>query len=318
MTISVVVRTFNRPTFLRRALKDIAQQTLLPDEVIVVNDGGDRAAVAKAGEGVDLPLTIIDIPETVGRARAANAGMRAAQSELVTMHDDDDTWAPEFLQKTSVWLAEHADHDALVTKIDIMRDRISQDGSVEMIERFPFGGHLHEVTLFDLLRTNRFTPIGFVYRRSLHDDLGYYDDALPVVEDWDFHMRIAARGPIPILPSEEALAFWHQRPESRGDTGNSVVVDQDAHRRYDLLRRDEALRNDPAGMGGLLYLTRFIDERTHDLHVRFDEQRDQIDRLQVDVREKNERISQLEAAISDSSFVSLVRRRWRRWRHRNR
>nr|WP_269453610.1 glycosyltransferase family 2 protein [Pseudoclavibacter sp. 13-3] len=316
MTVSVIIRTYNRPAFLRRALADIAAQTRLPDEVIIVNDGGARADVDAAAATVTLPVTIVDAGQQLGRAEAANAGITAAQSDLVTLHDDDDTWDPGFLEQTADWLEQHPDADALVTKIDIIRERVLGDGAVEVLEQFPFEGHLREVTLLDLLRVNRFTPIGFVYRRALHEQLGVFDSHLPVVEDWDWHMRVAARGSIPVLQTDHALAFWRQRPDATGSDSNSTIAEQDQHRRFDALKRDELLRSDPSGLGGLVYLTRFIDERAHDLHMRFDEQHAQVDRLQEDLRETTEQIARLEQTISDASLVAWARRRWRRFRGR--
>lgn len=263
--------------------------------------------------GVDA--RVLTPPRNLGRAEAANFGIRAAEGDLVTLHDDDDTWAPGFLAGASGWLEAHPEADAIVTHIDLVFEQVADDGTVTELRREPFEGHLQEVTLFDLLRVNRFIPIGFVYRRRLHAEIGHYNPELPVVEDWDFHLRLAARGPIPVLPGEP-LAFWRQRPEAVGVDGNSVIVEHDAHRRFDLLERDAELRRDPGGIGGLLYLTRFLDDRIGELHTRFDQQRDQIDRLQVDLRERNDRIRALEEAVSDASLVSLARRRWRRLRSR--
>ncbi|OUD13474.1 glycosyltransferase family 2 protein [Thioflexithrix psekupsensis] len=43
-TIAIIVRTLNRPHLLQRALRSLAEQKRLPDEVIVVNDGGESVA----------------------------------------------------------------------------------------------------------------------------------------------------------------------------------------------------------------------------------------------------------------------------------
>ncbi|KAB1647054.1 glycosyltransferase family 2 protein [Pseudoclavibacter sp. CFCC 14310] len=310
MTVSVIIRTHNRPWFLRRALSDIAAQTTPPDEVIVVNDGGESAAVETSTAESPLQIRVITNETKLGRAAAANVGIRAASSDLITMHDDDDTWAPTFLEKTTTWLAKNPESPAVVTKIDIIEESVTDAGVVTVTRQYAFQPQLHEVTLFDLLHTNRFTPIGFVYRKELHDELGAFDTSLPVVEDWDWHMRIAARGPIPVIQTDSALAFWRQRPTSTGSAGNSVVVEADDHGRYDLLRRDEALRNDPSGIGGLLYVTRYLDDRFRETH-------EHLDRAQGEVRELHARVEHLEKAIRDTSVIEFARHKWERLRRRH-
>jgi hypothetical protein len=71
---------------------------------------------------------------------------------------------------------------------------------------------------------------------------------------------------------DEVLAFWHQRKNSKGDAGNSVIDKQHLHIRDDRRVRDRALREyvDQNGPGALLYLAKYIDERMGELHSKLD------------------------------------------------
>ena len=153
-----------------------------------------------------------------------------------------------------------------------------------------------------------------LYRRSVHDEIGYYQEDLPAVGDWQFYLRLAVSHRIGFLDGEP-FAFWHQRREEGGSLGNSVIIRADDHRRFDLLVRDEALREHVRqnGLGGLLYMTRFVDTEIGHLHGRVIHNGEEILRL---MREQNDRIGALEAAISDASMVSLLRRRYRRLKGR--
>jgi hypothetical protein len=101
-----------------------------------------------------------------------------------------------------------------------------------------------------------------VYRRALHEELGLYDDSLPVVGDWAFNLRVLSRGPLEYLPGAP-LAYWHQRVGVDGPEGNSVIAARGDHAKYDTLIRDAALREyvGENGLGLVLYLTKFIDNR---------------------------------------------------------
>lgn len=265
--VAVVVRTKDRPRFLDRALRSIAGQTLTDWECIVVNDGGDPAGVdemvARVPEQHREKVRVLHRQTSRGRWESANTGVSLTSAPYLVLHDDDDSWHPEFLERAASYLdlESNADRGGVVSRIEIVWERVDGGDHVEL-SREPFQQHLTVPTLGDAMLFNRFVPIGFLYRRAMHDELGLYDDRLPVVGDWDFTMKVLARGPLEFL-DDRPLAFWHQRPGNRGADGNSVISGDELHRRFDAELRDAALRDyvREYGPGLPLYLTKFIDQR---------------------------------------------------------
>lgn len=267
--VAVVVRTKNRPDFLARALDSICAQTLREWECAIVNDGGDAAAVDAAIAA--LPdehrdkVTAVHHAESRGRWVSANAGVLATSAPLLVLHDDDDSWHPEFLARAAGYLDAHPERSGVVSRIEILWEE-QQGDRFETVGREMFQPDLPVPTLADTLLFNRYVPIGFVYRRSLHAELGLYDERLPVVGDWHFNLRVLAKGPLEYL-GDVPYAYWHQRTGSSGDAGNSVIDARGDHARYDALIRDEELRKhvEEHGLGLVLYLTKFIDRRFVDV-----------------------------------------------------
>lgn len=112
-TVAILVRTKGRPRFLSRALENIAQQTFTDYTVCVINDGGDEQATRAVIEASPLSSNAQDssrvqLLTTAGdnMEAASNAGLAATTSEYVAIHDDDDLWAPEFLERTVAALEE--------------------------------------------------------------------------------------------------------------------------------------------------------------------------------------------------------------------
>lgn len=267
--VSIVVRTKDRPYFLARALDSITSQTLTEWECVIVNDGGDAevvaARIASLSDEDAARITVIDHPRSLGRWVAANAGILASTAEFIVLHDDDDTWDPAFLERAVAYLDANPEREGVVSRIEIVWEH-EQDGVFIETGRELFQPQLDDPLLTDMLLFNRFVPIGFLYRRALHAAVGLYDDALPVVGDWDFNLKVLARGPLEYLDGGP-LAYWHQRPTQQGHGANSVSGAADDHRGYDARIREASLREwaQQEGLGLALYLTKFIDQRFVDV-----------------------------------------------------
>jgi glycosyltransferase involved in cell wall biosynthesis len=99
--ISVVTPTFRRPKEVAGLLENLCHQTLLPDEVILV-DGAkaderetEKAVRATAGS---LPFPCRYIRHDGGTAIQRNVGIDNAASALIAFVDDDVRLEPEFFQ----------------------------------------------------------------------------------------------------------------------------------------------------------------------------------------------------------------------------
>ena len=274
-TVAILVRTKGRPRFLSRALENIAQQTFTDYTVCVINDGGDEQATRAVIEASPLGSNAQDssrvqLLTTAGgnMEAASNAGLAATTSEYVAIHDDDDLWAPEFLERTVAALEESG---ALMctTRIVERYERENADGEFEVYEERIFHDGLPGMGLQFLFRTNRAVPIGILYRRSLHELVGFYDESLPVVGDWEFNMRAASVADILLV--DEPLAYWSLRPDAEGSEANSVKRQAD-HARFDSLVRARAIREDlqaGARPGAYLYqahLAADLERRVIDGH----------------------------------------------------
>lgn len=280
--VAVIVRTKDRPEFLARALSDIASQTYADAEIIVVNDQGATAPVVDtvAASSVAERVRVVETTLPGGRCAAANLGLRSTDAEFVVLHDDDDRWAPTFLARTVAHLDAHPADAGVIAATEIVYERREGERWVEY-GREPFWRGMTSVTFSSLLEVNRAVPISFLYRRALHDEVGYYDESLETVEDWEFYLRVTAVHPIGFLPGAP-LAFWTQRPDTVGADANSMFELSGAHERDDAAVRDAALREWVAtnGAGLPLYLAaierRLREEFARDLEDRLARQREEI------------------------------------------
>ena len=262
--VGIVVRTKNRPWFLRRSLDDIAAQDFSDWAIHIVNDGGDRgqldAILDELAAETRARVAVTHNAWSMGRSAAANQGVTALQSELIVLHDDDDLWAQTFLSRTVDWLDAYESDIGVMVRTEIVYEVPDGEGFRET-GRTPFWPDLSDITYSDLLQVNRAVPISYLYRRELHDEVGLYREDLHAVEDWEFNLRATLNHHIGFIDGPP-LAFWMQRIGVDGEMGNSMFALAGEHEACDRMVRDEALRAYVVehGPGLALYLTRFIQD----------------------------------------------------------
>lgn len=100
--VSIIIPTYNRSSFIRRAINSVRQQTWTDYELIVVDDGStdDTPAILQSIKKTESRLRVVDNARgRHGPAGARNAGLAVARGEWVAFLDSDDEWKPEKLAR---------------------------------------------------------------------------------------------------------------------------------------------------------------------------------------------------------------------------
>ena len=111
--VSVIVPTYNRATYIARAVNSILSQTYRDFEVIVVDDGSTdhtRQVLAAYGDRVRYVFQ-----DNAGPGAARNHGIRLSTGQYLAFLDSDDMWMPAFLEKTVGALDAHPSVDVATT-----------------------------------------------------------------------------------------------------------------------------------------------------------------------------------------------------------
>ncbi len=246
--VAVITRTKDRPVLLRRAARSVGGQGRADYCWVVVNDGGDHAAVdavlAQADVAADR-IKVIHNPHSLGMEAASNIGIRSVDSDFVVIHDDDDSWDPAFLERMVGYLEGQSRpaYAGVVCHSTYVSEEIRDEQIVTLVQK-PYQNKLMAVDLEAVIERNLFPPISFLFRRSAWERVGGYDETLPVLGDWLFNMEFLLQGDIGVLP--EMLAFYHHR-----DSGehlvpayeNSVVGQVALHQKYTAVVRNRFMRN---------------------------------------------------------------------------
>lgn len=235
---------------LSRAMESVGGQTYENFTWVVVNDGGDQNGVDQVlsrWRRPDIQVTAVHHEVNKGMEAASNAGIAACESEFIVIHDDDDTWDAQFLQKTVEFLeSPEGQKFAAVLTGTIRVDEVMDGETIREVARSKWnpntvGYPVGCVQFADIVVENQFAPIAMVFRRTVYDVVGGYDPTLPVLGDWDFNLKILSRGDIAVIP--ESLANYHHRPSVKGSNyGNSVHAGVNKHVVYDAVVRNRIIR----------------------------------------------------------------------------
>lgn len=116
---SVVMPLYNKASHVRAAIESVLAQTLVPHEILVVDNrstDGSRAIVAEIDDP-RIRLLELSKPGPGGYA-GRNLGIRAAEGEWIAFLDADDLWAPDHLALLGEAIAADPAVTAVATRFD--------------------------------------------------------------------------------------------------------------------------------------------------------------------------------------------------------
>lgn len=113
--VSVVIPTYNRATYIRRAVDSVLAQTYRDFEIIVVDDGSEDDTNRILEDYAERVRYVFQ--DNAGPGAARNHGIRISTGAYLAFLDSDDVWMPTFLAQTVSALEAHPGTDAATTGI---------------------------------------------------------------------------------------------------------------------------------------------------------------------------------------------------------
>ncbi len=262
--VAVITRTKDRPTFLARAIESVHAQTEKDFIHVIYSDGGDREAInQQISEYSDEITGRIVVVHGKGSNHMEdtlfNPAIRTVGSTYIAIHDDDDTWHPEFLEK-SIQTIEESGKGGVVVRTNKITEEITGD-TIREIKTERWMPDLKAINLYRQCTENQMTAITFLYKRDIFEKIGGYDNSLAVCGDWDFGIRFLMESDVDYLDPGFALAFYHHRMYKKNAEGNTSGAGNDrfAYFTNQLLNKylRQELKTGQLGIGYIMSQHRF-------------------------------------------------------------
>lgn len=208
--ISVVIPTYNRKQIVLEAIKSALQQQPKNYEVIVVDDGSTDGTDSYL-ESLKLPIRIIR-KENGGVSTARNLGIKQSAGKLIAFLDSDDLWLPGILKAQSNYLESHP-----VIPLVYVDQFIELKGKRIDVTRFTMKKLTHqEMSRFDLPGFAQSPPIhisSVLVRKSILDEVGYFNEHLKIHEDTDMWNRISEKYELGYIEKPLTVFRWEADQE---------------------------------------------------------------------------------------------------------
>lgn len=197
-SVAVVIPTYDRAELVVRALHSALCQTRPAAEVVVVDDGSSDDTAARVRDA--FPDVTLLRQEHSGVSAARNRGIEATGSAWVAFLDSDDEWLPEKLQRQLAALEQSG------RLICHTREILFRDG--ERVDAGETDSRPDGRIYSHCLSRSVMLPSAVVMHRTVLEDVGPFDETLPVCEDYDLWLRACARYPVALV--DEPLVAKHE------------------------------------------------------------------------------------------------------------
>lgn len=218
MKFSCLISCFYKDpaNYLQQALQSICDQTLLPDEIIFVEDGPltpELYNVITAYES-KLPLVRISLKENKGLGFALKHGLLQCKHDIVLRMDTDDICAPERFQKQVDFLTVHTDIDIVGT----WAKDINESGDVIGERTYP----AEHSKLSKIIWACPIVHPSVAFRKESILRVGSYNADIPRRQDYDLWIR-AAIGGLKFANIPEYLLYYRFTNQYYKKNGIGVV-----------------------------------------------------------------------------------------------
>jgi len=182
--VSIVITTYNRRSFLKEAVLSVINQDYQDKEILVIDDGStDRSFEEVRG----LPLRYV-WKENRGISSARNMGINISRGEFIAFLDVDDLWKKGKLTRQLEAMIENQIDISYTDEIWIRNgEHLNQKDRHKK-----YSGDIFERCLPLCI----ISPSSVVIKRKILDEVGLFDETLPVCEDYDIWLRITSRYPV--------------------------------------------------------------------------------------------------------------------------
>lgn len=207
--VSVIIPTYNREKYIKKALESVFFQTFQDFEIIVIDDGSTDNTKSVLEPYIKEGRVKYITQQNLKVSKARNNGIRNAQGKYIALLDSDDYWLDSKKLEKQVNYFE-ARKDCVLISGGIIR--VDENGKeLSKILNPELDKDIRENMLFSCL----FAPSAAMFKRDLWKKIGGFNEKSDLSEDWEFFMELGKYGTF--YNFQEYFLAYLQGPQNRSN-----------------------------------------------------------------------------------------------------
>lgn len=231
-TVSVIIPAYNRALYINQTVNSVLNQSFQDFELIVIDDGSTDGTYERLQEyGGQITLLTHKNLANKGQSVSINLGLREAKSKYIAILDSDDFWEPGKLHIQVDYLEKHPE----IGLVYCNGYGVDSDGKryYDFYSEDPNEQNDPNRVLLDCYIL---LPQNSLVRKSVYDQVGFFNETYRSAQDHDMLIRIAEVCKFAYLPD---YVFNYRRHENsisaqnqdvRWTTGFKIL--EEARKRY--------------------------------------------------------------------------------------
>ena len=185
--VTIVLPCYNGADFLSCAIESCIAQTFTDWELIIVNDCSvdNSMEIAQHYAEKDSRIRVLNNEKNLKLPASLNKGFRSANGKYYTWTSHDNVMLPTMLDDFVAYLDANPNVGMVISDYQI----IDENNSVVKTALI-----MQDVNL--QMPLNNYVGCSFMYRRSVAEIIGEYNENMFLIEDYDYWIRIWRKFPI--------------------------------------------------------------------------------------------------------------------------
>ncbi|WP_234119789.1 glycosyltransferase family A protein [Clostridium hydrogenum] len=196
MNISVIIPCYNCEKFIEETVDSILKQSVLPLEIILINDNSsdNTLSILNNIEKKSEIIKIFDLKINKGPSFSRNYGASKSKEDYILFFDSDDLALPYLIEKSIKRFHELNDEfdDKYILSycsyVQIDENSKVISGITKGIQTDP-----EEILGYEFLR-NYISTSGVLIKKQFFYKANKFNESLEYAEDWDLWLRLAKEG----------------------------------------------------------------------------------------------------------------------------
>ena len=179
INFTAILNTFERKKRdenLYLSLNSILNQTLKPDEILIINSGKNKLNISKKFKTNNRKIDIYNFDSKIGISKKRNIGSKKSSSKFLAYLDDDDEWDKHYLEKSYKFIKQNTDANIIISDVYIKNKK-----KIKLFKK-PRSTDLHDYFKYNpgAMGSN------IIIKKNYYKKFGGFDESLIVSEDKSF------------------------------------------------------------------------------------------------------------------------------------